>query len=62
MSLAMQQVLAKLHEHSLDKERSTLESFYQSVKLRAEGINNAEGKQRIIVELTISFSETLFLG
>ena len=60
MSLAMQQVLAKLHEHSLDKERSTLESFYQSVKLRAEGINNAEGKQRIIVELYDKFFRNAF--
>jgi len=60
MSQAMQQVLDKLHEHSLDKERSTLESFYQSVKLRAEGINSAEGKQRIIVELYDKFFRNAF--
>lgn len=60
MSLAMQQVLDKLHEHSLDKERSTLESFYESVKLRAEGINSAEGKQRIIVELYDKFFRNAF--
>lgn len=60
MSLAMQQVLEKLHEHSLDKERSTLESFYESVKLRAEGINSAEGKQRIIVELYDKFFRNAF--
>ena len=60
MSLAMQQVLDKLHEHSLDKERSTLESFYESVKLRAEGINSAEGKQRIIVELYDKFFANAF--
>ena len=60
MSQAMQQVLDKLHEHSLDKERRTLESFYESVKLRAEGINSAEGKQRIIVELYDKFFRNAF--
>lgn len=60
MSQAMQQVLDKLHEHSLDKERSTLESFYESVKMRAEGINSAEGKQRIIVELYDKFFANAF--
>lgn len=60
MSQAMQQVLDKLQEHSLDKERSTLESFYESVKMRAEGINSAEGKQRIIVELYDKFFANAF--
>ena len=60
MSQAMQHVLDKLHEHSLEKERSTLESFYESVKLRAEGINSAEGKQRIIVELYDKFFRNAF--
>ncbi len=60
MSQAMQQVLDKLHEHSLDKERSTLESFYESVKMRAEGINSAEGKQRIVVELYDKFFRNAF--
>ena len=60
MSQAMQQVLDKLQEHSLDKERSTLESFYGSVKMRAEGINSAEGKQRIIVELYDKFFANAF--
>lgn len=60
MSQAMQQVLDKLHEHSLDKERNTLESFYESVKMRAQGINSAEGKQRIIVELYDKFFRNAF--
>ncbi|WP_018405259.1 DEAD/DEAH box helicase [Marinobacter gelidimuriae] len=60
MSQAMQQVLDKLHEHSLDKERSTLESFYESVKMRAEGINSADGKQRIVVELYDKFFRNAF--
>jgi len=60
MSQAMQQVLDKLHEHHLDKERHTLESFYESVKMRAEGINSAEGKQRIVVELYDKFFRNAF--
>ena len=59
MSQAMQQVLDKLQEHSLDKERSTLESFYASVN-GSEGINSAEGKQRIIVELYDKFFANAF--
>ncbi|BEH13959.1 DNA damage-inducible protein [Marinobacter shengliensis] len=60
MSQAMQQVLDKLHEHHLDKERGTLDSFYESVKMRAEGINSAEGKQRIVVELYDKFFRNAF--
>lgn len=60
MSQAMQIVLDKLQEHHLDKERDTLESFYESVKMRAEGIESAEGKQRIIVELYDKFFRNAF--
>ena len=60
MSLAMQNVLDQLQEHHLDKERNTLESFYQSVKMRAEGIDSAEGKQRIVVELYDKFFRNAF--
>ncbi len=41
MSRAMQNVLDKLQAHHLDKEADTLERFYASVKLRAEGIDRA---------------------
>jgi len=60
MSQAMQRVLDKLHEHHLDKECNTLESFYASVKMRAEGINSVEGKQRIVVELYDKFFRNAF--
>ena len=60
MSQAMQIVLDKLQEHHLDKERDTLESFYDSVKMRAEGVESAEGKQRIIVELYDKFFRNAF--
>ncbi|REK04494.1 MAG: damage-inducible protein [Acidobacteria bacterium] len=51
VSRAMQRMIDRLDEHSLDKDRDTLAGFYRDVKLRAEGIDNAEGKQRIITEL-----------
>lgn len=60
MSLAMQNVLDVLHEHRLDKEADTLERFYESVKMRAEGIDNASGKQKIIVELYDKFFRNAF--
>lgn len=60
MSIAMQNVLDVLHEHRLEKEADTLEKFYASVKLRAEGIDNAAGKQKIVVELYDKFFRNAF--
>ena len=60
MSLAMQKVLDVLEEQNLDKEASTLQKFYDSVKLRAEGIDNAAGKQKIVVELYEKFFSKAF--
>ena len=60
MSLAMQGVLDVLQEHHLNKEADTLQAFYDSVKMRAEGIDNAEGKQKIIVELYDKFFRNAF--
>lgn len=60
MSLAMQNVLDVLQEHRLDKEADTLEKFYESVKLRAEGIDNAAGKQKIVVDLYDKFFRNAF--
>jgi predicted helicase len=60
MSKAMQAVLDALHEHRLDKEADTLESFYASVKERAAGIESASGKQKIVVELYDKFFANAF--
>jgi predicted helicase len=60
MSLAMQDVLDVLQEHRLDKEADTLDRFYESVKMRAEGIDNAAGKQKIVVELYDKFFRNAF--
>ncbi|MDP2316302.1 MAG: type ISP restriction/modification enzyme [Pseudomonadota bacterium] len=60
MSKAMQAVLDVLDEHRLDKEATTLQAFYDSVKLRAEGIESASGKQKIVVELYDKFFRNAF--
>jgi predicted helicase len=60
MSRAMQKVLDVLHEQHLDKEASTLQEFYDSVKLRAEGIDSAAGKQKLVKELYDKFFNNAF--
>jgi len=56
----MERMLAVLDEHSLDTENSSLEKFYDSVRMRVQGVNNAEGRQKIIVELYDKFFATAF--
>jgi predicted helicase len=60
VSQAMQGVLDVLQEHHIEKEAETLERFYASVQMRAEGIDKAEGKQKIIVELYDKFFRNAF--
>ncbi|MDD3682641.1 DEAD/DEAH box helicase [Desulfovibrio desulfuricans] len=60
MSQAMQNVLETLHQHHLSKETDTLQKFYDSVKMKAEGIDNAQGKQKIVVELYDKFFRNAF--
>ncbi len=55
VSRIMQDMLAILDEKALDKEQETLDKFYQSVQERAKGIDNAESKQKIIIELYEQF-------
>ncbi len=60
VSLAMQRMLEILDEQHVDTEADTLEKFYDSVRLRAADIDNAEGKQRIIHELYERFFRVAF--
>ena len=55
VSMMMEEMLAILNKKALDKEQETLNKFYDSVCERAKGIDNAEGKQRIIIELYEQF-------
>ncbi|NTG42969.1 DEAD/DEAH box helicase [Rhizobium rhizogenes] len=60
VSRAMQGVLDVLDEHNLEKESESLRKFYADVKIRASGIDNAEGKQKIVVELYDKFFRNAF--
>lgn len=60
MAVAMQKVLDVLDQHQIDSETQALERFYESVKMRAAGIDSAEGKQKIIVELYDKFFRNAF--
>lgn len=55
VSVIMQDMLAVLDEKALDKEQETLDKFYLSVQERAKGIDNSEGKQKIVIELYEQF-------
>lgn len=60
VSRTMQKMLDLLEEQSLEKETSSLDKFYESVRERVRGIDNVEGKQKIIVELYDKFFRTAF--
>lgn len=60
VSRAMQKVLDVLDEHTLEKESESLQKFYNSVRRRAEGIETAEAKQQIIVQLYDKFFRNAF--
>lgn len=60
ISQSMQQVLSLLEEENTEQENETLQKFYDSVKMRASEIDNAEAKQKIIVELYDKFFKAAF--
>ena len=60
VSQALQGMIDLLEEQALEKDTLILTRFYESVKLRVSGIDNAEARQRIIVELYDRFFRTAF--
>lgn len=58
VSQTMQKMMDVLDRQQLDSEKEKLQKFYDSVKERASGIDNAEGKQKIILELYEKFFKT----
>lgn len=60
ISVSMQTMLDLLEAQSIEKDTETLNKFYESVKIRASGIDNAEGKQKIIIELYDKFFKSAF--
>ena len=60
VSKALQGVLDVLDRQNLQKETEGLDKFYASVKMRAQGIDDAEAKQKIVVELYDKFFKAAF--
>jgi predicted helicase len=60
ISVSMQKMLDLLEAQAIEKDIETLDKFYESVRMRAEGIDNAEAKQKIIIELYDKFFKTAF--
>ena len=60
VSQSMQRMLDVLHANGLGKEPESLQKFYDSVRARASGIDSAEARQKIIIELYDKFFQTAF--
>ena len=60
VSVAMQKMIETLEGERLENETKKLDDFYTSVKMRASKIDNAEGKQKIIIELYDKFFKNAF--
>lgn len=60
ISQSMQKVMELLDDEVTDEENEKLQKFYDSVRRRVEGIDNAEGKQKVIVELYDKFFKSAF--
>lgn len=60
VSKAMETIIIELQKAGFEKEQNKLAPFYESVKLRASGVDNAEGKQKIIITLYDKFFSTGF--
>lgn len=60
ISQSMQQMLELLENENTEQENETLQKFYDSVKMRASEIDNAEAKQKIIIELYDKFFKAAF--
>lgn len=60
MSKSMQTMVEILNEQTPQEDTEKLEKFYDSVRRRAKDIDNAEAKQKVIVELYEKFFKTAF--
>ena len=55
MSRALDNLQNDFGEFGLEDETRDLEGFYESVRTRAQGIDNSEGRQRVLLELYEKF-------
>ena len=55
VSIALDNLRRDFGEFGLEDETRDLEGFYESVRMRARGIDNSEGRQRVLLELYEKF-------
>ena len=60
VSSAMEKIVDELSQYGFEKEQRELQAFYESVRLRAEGLDNAQAKQKMIITLYDKFFSTGF--
>ena len=58
MALALDNLQKDFGEFGLENETKDLEGFYESVRMRAQGIDNSEGRQKVLSELYENFFVT----
>ena len=60
VSQAMQHMLQLLDEQAIGKEAETLDKFYEAVRRKVEGVDNAEARQTVMKTLYDEFFRTAF--
>ena len=58
MASALDNLQKDFAEFGLENETKDLEGFYESVRMRAQGIDNSEGRQKVLSELYENFFAT----
>ena len=58
VAIALDKLQKDFGEFGLEDETRDLEKFYESVRMRARGIDNSEGRQRVLLELYEKFFAT----
>ncbi len=60
ISVAMDKTIRRLQGYAIENEIKELETFYNAISKRVEGIDNSAGRQKIIKELYEDFIKTAF--
>lgn len=60
VSLSMEKIVDTLEKSGFTKEQENLQPLYESVKMRAYGVEKTEDKQKIIINLYEGFFKTAF--
>lgn len=60
VSISMQSMLDSLEEETNSKDLELLQKFYENVKMKISKLDNAEGKQKIIIQVYDKFFKNAF--